>query len=653
MRHTRHLVSPLWLVSGALLWASVAEAVETVQAGSGANQIPVMDPYKDLTPAQVTAAKAAFDKIQTKMDIIFPTGDPNGDLWKQVNAQRVRENTEYFERLNSWSGDQSTVVAGNPVDGGFLLTGQTISSPRHFRESRILDGGPTVAIIEANGNILADQDRRLNNIANKLSKSKFACGQFDWALQLRANFNKAALTKFVDNLGESALAAAPMALLANISPTLYEIVKFMRGVASMDLNKSELKCQQLEAAFTDVGRRTIRGDGYAECIKANTGVGVSEAHRICTQEDSPFDGVESAAGGIKGFVGDSEPVSMTQMLGNKMQSQDKTVLAADAEARKRLDADVAKAAAGRRPNPGPADPTWTDGDPAKVAWTKAETEYKDGERAYAEAVDAHTQGYKTESDPGVWGRLQNSLADNLGSIIGNIDIGMKANIKVGQQDQYRLSLLYRFQAFKLAEDFGKQLEAHYQVIRQSPRNTDDVKASYAYLLGYSFATAQAPWLTIDDFAISENHHSHQVRFGFSTLDKLAVLWTKSRQGTDTSVARTIWETEFRTTEAVNLITEFEVYDYLLMHAKRDKSKLIAEATNLIAKADGSAVIMAGINKNMDDYMEFLAAHRRELIPQLCIVIDAVNSFQLNRPTNGYEPGQRAMPLIPATDQLGR
>lgn len=639
----------------AALLACPGYGAEAPTGTEGVSATTVADPYAGLTPAQQTAADDTIQKIKDEHGVIFPDGNPNSDLYKQVMADMAKDRITFFDRLNEWNGgDEAGVVAGSPIDGGFLLKSQYQRNVRNFNDTRYLGSAGSFELMDSNQNILEDENRRLNKIANKISRSKFACGQFDWVVQLRGKFNKAALTKYVDKLAESALAAAPMALLANLSPTLYEIVKWLRMTASMELDADKITCQQMEQSFTDIGRRTMRGDGYADCIKANQNLGVSEAHRICNQDQSPFDGVENASGKIVGFQGNTDNMNLTQFIGDRISTGQPTPVTASLQDRNAANSNLAAAqsALAAAPDPGDADPSWADGSTEKTAWQEAKNKHESAQINYDRAVKGVQGTYASDNDTGVWSRLRNSLADNLGGIIGNIDLGLKANIQLGNQDQYKLILAYKHQAFLLAQSLADQLVQHFDIINANSRDPDTIKQSYYHCMAYMFATSQAPWQKEKAFQVHD-HLNTDVYFSYSTIDKMAVLWAMNRRGEPDSLARTTWAVKYQVVECINQVTLYEVYNYLYEHCQRDKSKVISEAQNML-KQDGSDKIVAAIRESLDTYENLLKTKRDECIAPLAVQIDLINSFDIRRAPSPFEPTGRTNPIVPADLQnIGR
>jgi hypothetical protein len=527
-----------------------------------------------------------------------------------------------------------------------------------MRDSRFLGTHNMLDIIEANDNILDDANSRLHKIANKLEKSKFACGHFDWLAQLKGKFNVEALKKYTNSLADSALAAAPMALLANLSPTLYEIVKWLRTAATMELKSEEQKCEQLEAAFTDVGRRMVRGDGCAACMKANRNGSISDAHRLCNGGDSsPFDGIENAAGYISGLNAQVPNINLTQMIADKMrpESTPEAVRATEnlAAANKSLTKWTIELAAS--PDPGPK-PNFPDGSSEMIAWKNADFKHQTAKKNKEEATKnvqiATTQLDANGADLGIWAQLSSAVADNLGNIIGDIDLNFRSDLQFGRQRQYQLLLKYKHQAYKHSLEFVGQLETHYLIISAAVPDRVALKESYTRLQAFTFATFKAPWLDLTpSYYLDDKTTTLDVRFGYDTLDKLAVLWTRYKNGSADSLARTLWADAYRPIEAINAISTYELYDHLLFRAEKDKDTVLQEVLNTV-KGHAADRIYKAVTKSMDEYISLLTRKRLEQIPILVQTIHAVNQFDFRRsgPVNqGMAP---ALPKFPV-DELGR
>lgn len=636
-------------------WCAAGEAPFSSTVG-------YQEPLADLSPADQVSVRAAIDRVIAEHQVIFPDGNVNADLYKQVLGERAKDNLMWLEQYERFSGVDANQQAANvDVGGGFTVTGRTVASPRHMRDSRFLGTQNTLAIIESNGNILDDQNSRLQKIANKIEKSKFACGHFDWLAQLKGKFNMEALKKYTNSLADSALAAAPMALLANISPTLYEIVKWLRMAASMDLNAEAAKCEQLEESFTDMGRRMTRGDGYAACMKANRNGSISDAHRICNGgESSPFDGIENTAGYITGLNANAPNINLTQVVADRMRPESGSSAAEQAAATKALqDASnelvAARAKLTANPDPGPK-PNAADGSAQMAAWTSANAAHQAAKRnvdnATAKVREATAQVDANGSSLGIWGQLSSAVADNLGNIIGDIDLSFRSDLQFGRQRQYELLLKYKHQAYKHSLEFVEQLETHFAILMAPVRRNDDVADSYRHLQANTFATFKNPWLDITPvYHLDEKTTTLDVRFGYDTLDKLAVLWTQYKNGNETSLARTVWADQFRPIEAINAISAYEIYDFLLARAAKDKDTVLREVSNTIKDPAGRRVYDA-VTKSMDEYIELLTRKRLEQIPMLVQTIHAVNQFQFNRAGPVIQGSAPALPTFPV-DELGR
>lgn len=637
-----------------------AEAPSNVEGHSATG---VQDPNAGLSAADQASVNTMMEKVRTKQGVIFPDGNVNKDLYKQVQADRVKENLEWLEQMERFSGSNPNGSASTvDLGGGFSLTGRMAQSPRHQRDTRYIGSAGKFSIIEANENILDDANRRLNKIANRIEKSKFACGHFDWVVQLRGKFNKAALEKYVDKLAESALAAAPMALLANLSPTLYEIVKFLRMTASMELDADKLRCDKLEEAFTDVGRRMTRGDGYAACIQANQGLGVSEAHRICNSGDpSPFDGVENVSGKIVGLNANNPDINLTQVLADKLSSPKGPDDVAAEQQLKASSAKLAAANAALASSPDPGDPPTNAqaGSDEMIKWQEAANKHANAVNAVENAtgdVEASTSALNSNgSDLGIWKNLGNAVASNLGNIIGDMDLSTKTDIQFGRQRQYQLLLKYKHQGYLLSLDFCTQLEHHYSLLIAGTRDTDAWKDSYEAMQAFCFGSFKAPWLDWNPvMQLDPKTTSLDVRFGYDTLNKLSVLWTTYKGGNAGSISRTVWAEKYRTVECINAISTFEMFDYLWKKSLKDKDTIMQELSSMsTTKQPGSGErIIKQVTANLDDYTSLMQRKRDEALPILVQCIYAVNKFQLNQGKKVLDENGIGIPPLERS-QLGR
>jgi predicted phosphatase len=622
-----------------------------------------IDPYSGMSAAAIAQMEAMIALVSTEHNVIFPGGDVNTDLYKQVQAKRTAENLEWLEKYRQFSGrDPNNEAAAIDLGGGFRVTASSVLSPRHFGDSRFLGGNEVLGILTSNQNILEDENRRLNKITNRIKQSKFACGHYDWIVQLKTKFNSDALKTYTDSLVDSAIAAAPMAFIANISPTLYEIIKWLRMNANLDLNTEKMKCEDLERAFTDAGRRMTRGDGYAACMQANTGLGISDAHRVCNSgQESPFDGIENLAGNIQGLNANAQNISITDYFADSMRpavgTNTASKMAAATAHMNAVAANLAQANARLAANPDPGtQPNAPNGSAAMEAWTKAKRLHEEAKASVAtystDMSEASAAVSAASTDVGIWGNLRSSLADNLGNIIGNIDLSLKANLQFGRQRQYQLILKYKHQAYLHSLELCTQLETHFSLISANTRDQNNISESYKYLQAYCFGSMQNPWRLMNPvYQIDSNHNSLTVRFGYDTLDKLSCLWTLYKNGSADSMARTVWADKFRTIEAINAISTYELYDFLLIHAERDKDTLLQEVVKTI-KGPTDKPIYEHVKTCMDEYISLLTRLREEQIPLLAQTIHAVNQFKMDRTAPVIQGQGPALPVVP-NDELAR
>ena len=664
-----HLMVAMTLY-GVAICQGLAAAEPVVQPSSAApNQQPVGPIPSSLTPAQQAAALAELDRIRNEHDRILSA---DSSVAGQVEARRLAENEEWISRITGFSGSNPDRAAALlDLGGGYSLHGKWQRSPRHMRETRFIGPQGQFDIVEQGANVLDDYNRTLNRMANKIEKSKFACGNFDWVTQLRHAFTKAALTKYVDNLSESAVAAAPMALLANFSPTLYEIVKWLRLNAADLINADKVNCTNIENAMTNIGQRMIRGEGYPECIRANKALGTTEAHRLCTQENSPFDGVENMVGQIVGLATKNETISVTGMLAEGIRSPGPDGLPLKAEkqreAQDRLD--KARVDAAAAPDPGPLPPAAQAGTDARRAWEKARARHLQTQAELKEATNnlqyAITDRNNTAAGTGTLSsfmdQLRNGIADNLTDIIGDIRISAKVDIQFGLQRQYHLNLKHKHSIDQVALTLTGRLETHFPILMRLPSDRDLLAESYNSLRAFCFGSMQAPW-SLDQPADIRNAHTayfgdpaKSVAFTYDTLDKLSYLWTMHQAAPPEGVERTVWPTQYRFVECINHISAYEVYDYLYRKGLDQVDAIMEQVTNLpMSKQPGGERIPAQVQASVDEYLAMLLRKRNEQIRPLMETIAAVNTFQIRRGARPTEHPDRIHPDFTVPDiQLGR
>lgn len=652
------LVLTLAALSG---WA--AEAPDAT-----AGRAPVAPVPNTMTADQEAAAVNAINEIRAKHDDLLAT---DKSTYAEVLAKRIAENEEWISRMRAFSGSNPDRAAATyELGGGLSIQGKWVTSPRHMRDTRFLGPQGQFDILDQGENILDDVNRNINKVANKIEKSKFACGAFDWVVQLKHNFTKAALQKYIEKLAETAIAAAPMALLANFSPTLYEIVKWLRLNAADLLNADKINCTNMENALTNVGQRMLRGEGYAECMKANQGLGVGEAHKICNAEKSPFDGLENTVGKVVGFAAEVKDLSITAMLGDTIRAPGPVELpkaqAAQSQALEYYNAAVTDAA--KYPDPGEGPPV-TATMAEKRAYTEAKENYEKAQANLKKATDdknsaiAYTNkvGSGDGSLSAFWNTLRTGVADNLPNIIGDIRLSAKCDIQFGRQRQYQLMLKYKHSVGKLGLELTDRLSSHYSIISQIRPDVDTVAASYDALRSFCYGSMQSPWQQEQPNDVKDGSlaffgdPTRKVGFGYDTLDKLATLWTLHQGSPDGSVERTIWPDKYRFIECINHIAAYEVYDYLYKKGTDDVGTIVEQMKNMgVAKQPGGERMPAQVEEALNEYLAMLLRKRNEQIRPLMDTIEAVNTFVVSRPGKPNENPYRSKPQVekPAI-QLGR
>lgn len=130
--------------------------------------------------------------------------------------------------------------------------------------------------------------------AGKLSlggdiESDFACGKFDIKANLKALISKESQEDFLNALlgaAESELAYNALMLLAETSPTAFQLFQHWRISANAMLGMQYDRCQAIEQAISD-GMKSIQAKAMKDCVEEmrQNGASMDEALRACERSD--------------------------------------------------------------------------------------------------------------------------------------------------------------------------------------------------------------------------------------------------------------------------------------------------------------------------------------------------------------------------------
>jgi hypothetical protein len=660
-------VALLFGLSASLFGATVEDQTsgEAVTPLADASRIGIPEPevFQSADPDEMADL---LNQVQAAMELKFTPAQME-QIHAKVQTANMAEFLEYARGQEAFGGTNESDAASQVWSGGGWGLHASVRRNANFSPMRHFPSQQSLAIIEATGNQLSGYNEKLQKVSDRLERSKFACGNFDWVAQLGAKFNKEALEKYVDSLSESALAAAPMAFLANWSPTLYEIVKWLRAFAGADLNAEKVTCENMEQALTNVGQRMIRGPGFPKCIEANKHLSPHEAYRICGGGRAGiFDGVENSLGKIMSLQGGVEKINVTSVLGDMMRTpRDTTVdLSSETNAVAKAEDDLIEKQADldAAPNPGPAPNVAEDSDVAKN-YRLALMAHEEAKKALAKANDTlgekrHDLNVASRTDVGFWNQLGNAVADNLPNIIGNIDISAKAGVHIGRQNILDMMLRYRRFGYAHAREFWAALVAHGGEITATNPDPTRISEGYTAIGGFCWETMQTPWNTAGARGGSRvwtPKATLDYSFSYETLDKMAFLaFAEENLGTDDAQRIQFYE-RYRVVELTNWIAQLEVFWFLVERTEEVKHEVLtAILNNGSLNQDGvNGVFYTTANNAFDDVIYACEIKREEAVIETAIRVAIVNKFVLTVMPPNQADQRPADTVMPAFSDFGR
>jgi hypothetical protein len=480
-------------------------------------------------------------------------------------------------------------------------------------------------LIEPTGNLLEEANKKLKETSAKLSR--FSCGNFDWLAQLKGKFNKEALMNYVTDLSESALAAAPMALLATWSPTLYEIVKWLRMFAEGELDLQAASCQRMEAAMADIGQRTTRGAGYPECMKAHKDIDYTKANKICNPggADSAFDGLEDSMGKLKGLT---MPAQRYDVVAEGSKSyMDSTTTGSTAMSVNNANAALAAAQAQLDANPLPPTPAPTDEAGFADYMDKLDA-HNSAQKAYDAAL-ASQQRLANSPDQSLWNTMQYGIAKNAASLFGKISISGHGDLDLGTQSKYKIMIFVNYNGYKHQNELKPYLEQHWKIISDhmagnNVYSSTDLRQSYEAVMIYAMATMGLKGKNPDEFCDE------------STIDKVACLLYISQHFDGDVEVGASFENQYQIGAFLRNLSCYEVAHFCREKWEKEKPKLLASIKSRIT--GGQNPQMNNVAKAVDDnarmlddaYKELEAEWREKLLPTLATVNSFVYKFDYHR-----------------------
>lgn len=610
-----------------VLGAGLLVGVETPDpAGPNGEATPMAPPATtELSTEDQAMVQRIQDDLASEMQAAFPTaGDPSDqtfeELLKRYQAHSLSEQQAERALENSYFGRTGYQPIGSiPFLGiGSVDMAMTQHKPT-IRADRLPGPSTHHQIMSATDNVLDNVNRKLKSTAAKLSK--YACGQFDWVAQLKGKFNAEALKNYVTDLSQSAIAAAPMALLATWSPTLYEIVKWLRMFAGMEVDANAASCQVMEAAMIPASQRMLRGPAYADCMRQYRNVDLAIANKNCASSGpSPFDGVEGATGEIRGLQTENDSVDLVDemssfVMSDSMEQREQALAAADANVRQ-CEEEVKLT----EPGPRPTDPAELD------AWTKRDTLHRQAERRLEEAK--RSQAAQISAGPGTntFDNLRYAIGSNMRGLLGNLTIRADASVQIGNQPQIALRLRLRHSAYKLSQELTSALREHFGILvggfTGMSYSTDDLNKSYWNLEKLCHYAMSERWIDSGSNSVQP--------FDASTLDKMAFLIAITDSikagGSDQGA---YYENTYRILEHINNVTHYEVYRFSRLEWEDNKDRFRQKADEYLVGSNNS---FANLRQVMDEkfkaWDEFFAKGEEEWRARVRETLPYVNGFKI-------------------------
>jgi len=610
------------LFGGSVFAAVTPTQQPTITPSDDAHRDSASQQEPEMSPESLQRSQDLDAEITTALENSFPAAsmDSYSDAWKNaVEKLKVANTAKVEESISNWRNSGTMVpvsLSEIPLFGNVSITSQIQHNTNFMQGLRYAAPPSRHRIISATGpNHLEGANRRLKDITDKLSS--VSCGNFDWVVQLKGKFNKEALTNYVTGLSESALAAAPMALLATWSPTLYEIVKWLRMFAGTEVDADAQSCAVMEGAMSDVGNRMVRGAGWPECMKQASagGMAYNEANKACQGgEASPFDGLENRLGNIKGLGLDGASANLTDMAANNVLE------------RENYDREVTRQVVGQSltkaqsdldaiPNPGPAPNPVTD------AWKLANEKYTSALKVRDVAQQSFTlAAADTASNSSVWNALQYGLAKNARDLVGSIRVTGRADIDFPGLKKETFKLHFQTQTILLMGELREYLKQHARVVVSRFNGSTAYSESQLQLSYHAVGVYLAETMLLP--GRSPNATT------YATMDRMA--WMVAMADVSSPIERLVLEERYRNEEHLVNCSRYEVTKFLWEAWKDGKDDLAKNIEDIIVRSQNPELVTlrSAIEKRFEEidaiYSEAVTQARAQVLETLPLV----NSYKL-------------------------
>jgi len=616
------------IASMAVMAAAFAADSDTTMAGGNVVQPLTAPDNSTLSPADQAQAQSVTDQINTDLNLTFPVGaDPNSasfdTIQARMNAKRMADLDKGNGNVNGILGQSSIPLYDTPFFGSAHLSTSLIASPSSYRSDREMGAVTHFDIIDGSHNMLGDVNRRLQRAQKAVSK--FACGNFSWVAQLGFKFRRDALMNYVQALEANALPAAVMALIATWSPTLYEIIKWLRALATTELSADSAKCGAMEAAMTGMGQRMLRGPGYAQCMQANSNMDIGAAHQICDPGNTgTWDGVENWAGQIKSFGADTGSVDVVSQMGSFVAPSNYPQSDADAVAQRSQDVAAEQANLAANPMPGP-EPT---GEPAHSQWVTQMDAYNQANSRYNDAVSNQTSAQDNlNNNTSTWDSLRYAVSKNVTDLFGHVTMNIRGDLEFGKQPKVMIRLKLDDTSYRASLLLLDQLTTHFGLLQQ--RNNNPASQQDAFNASYR----QLHIMLLDSLSHSwKNSNMKHEPFNDLTIDKMAYMYALS-QATPAGQERTSFENVNRINEHLNSVMHYEVYAYASKEWEDNKENFLEAAKKYtVGGANPMPQVYDTLQKRADDNSKILQDGMNEWEAHVSETLPYINSFKL--PTHG-------------------
>jgi hypothetical protein len=600
----------------------------------------------DLTPEQETEMEDIKNRTLAKVNQLIAPADIDKESAEMLKQRIELAETRLAEKKKAFGSGGGRSVGGKiPIFGGALNAEWDYIYDSSNRISDYTPPPSTLNIIDGSRDHLAGLNNRLQAINNKLSK--YTCGAFDWQAQFKASFNKEALKQYVTNLTDGAIAAAPMALLANLSPTLYEIVKHLKAVAAMDLQSQKISCEAMEQTMISASGTALRGPGWSDCMKQNESAGLAAANRICQQRtNSPYDGIENQVGKIQSPFIDQRPLNVTDMITEGISGDQKY---GSQETLNHLNDNVTKAKAtyDSLPNPGgPPDASWTD---------QQKRQYEDRREAKdkLDQATSEAKAYKDSFDANnnTWNNTRAGLGQMFKGIVGNIIIRSNGVIEFGNQPLFALRIMRHQHAAQWTWRLQDDLLEHWNILVTAQTagtaySQDLLDDTYTHMWALLSESMEERWNSPG----LDGRHVYQTRVPFTnlTIDKMAAAWAVYSEIDKTSgYANRFLNEEAPITDLLSQIGRYEIAYYYYNKYEAAAEALKKEALGFLTGGNNHlAEVYPVIERRLEDYRKDLLSEILSIEGPLREDVKKINSYRL--PIHWGMPGSKPPTLTGQT-----